>query len=233
MHLFYSPEITSNTFTLNQEESKHCLKVLRLNTGDVVHLTDGKGNLYQTTIIDANPKKCTLEIREVKKEYGKKDYKIHMAVAPTKNINRFEWFLEKATEIGIDKITPVICEHSERRIINPERLNKVIIAAMKQSFKAYLPVLNPAIFLKDFISEKNNSEKYIAYCSDNYRDNLKDLYNKQKDAVILIGPEGDFSEQEVSLAINYGFKPISLGAERLRTETAALVACHTVNLINL
>ncbi len=233
MHLFYSPEITSDTFTLSQEESKHCLKVLRLNTGDTVHLTDGKGNLYQTRIIDADTKKCSLEIQEIKEEYGKRKYKIHLAVAPTKNINRYEWFLEKATEIGIDEITPIICEHSERRVIKPERLNKVIIAAMKQSLKAYLPVLNPAMSFKDFAGKNFDSEKYIAYCSDKYRDNLKDLYKKQKDSVIMIGPEGDFSEQEINTTIKSGFKPVSLGPERLRTETAALVACHTVNLINL
>lgn len=233
MHLFYSREITSDTFTLSQEESKHCIKVLRLNSGDTVHLTDGKGNLYQTRIIDADVKKCTLEIQEVTKEYSKKDFKIHLAVAPTKNINRFEWFLEKATEIGINEITPIICEHSERRVIKPERLNKVIIAAMKQSLKAYLPVLNPAMSFKDFVSKKFDTERYIAYCSDRYRDNLKDLYKKQKDSVIMIGPEGDYSEQEINMATKSGFKPVSLGSERLRTETAALVACHTINLINL
>jgi len=233
MHLFHSPEISSDIFTLSPEESKHCIKVLRLDTGDHVHLTDGNGNLYKTRILDADVKKCILEIQEVTKEYNKKDFKIHMAIAPTKNIGRFEWFLEKATEIGIDEITPFICEHSERKVIKPERLNKVIIAAMKQSLKAYLPVLNPAISFKEFAAKNFDSERYIAYCSDKYRDNLKDVYKKQKNAVIMIGPEGDFSQVEIDFAIDTGFKPVSLGPERLRTETAALVACHTVNLINL
>ncbi len=233
MHLFYSLDISSDIYVLSAEESRHCIKVLRLKSGDVVHLSDGKGNLYKTKIKDVDVKKCSLEILEVTNEYGKKDYKIHIAVAPTKNINRFEWFLEKATEIGIDQITPLICEHSERRIIKPERLNRVIIAAMKQSLKAYLPMLNPPQSFANFIDQKFDSERYIAYSSKNYRNNLKDLYKKQKDAVIMIGPEGDFSNQEVGMAIQSGFKPISLGPARLRTETAALVTCHTINLINL
>ena len=233
MHLFYSLDISSDIYVLSAEESLHCIKVLRLKSRDVVHLSDGKGKLYKTKIKDVDVKKCSLEILDVTKEYGKKDYKVHIAVAPTKNINRFEWFLEKATEIGIDQITPLICEHSERRIIKPERLNRVIISAMKQSLKAYLPILNPPQSFADFIDQKFDSEKYIAYCSEDYRDNLKTLYQKQKDAVIMIGPEGDFSEQEISIAIKSGFKPVNLGLERLRTETAAVVACHTINLINL
>ncbi len=232
MQLFFAPDISSDKYILPEAESKHCIKVLRLKTGDAIHLTDGMGNLYETRIIDDNIKKCTLEIIRVQKEVGKRNYKIHIAVAPTKNISRFEWFLEKATEIGIDEITPVICEHSERKVIKTERLNKVITSAMKQSLKTYHPELNKAIKYKDFIKNDFKGNKFIAYCTDEYRDTLKDIYQKGTNALILIGPEGDFSEEEVKKAINIGYTPVSLGESRLRTETAALVACFTVNLMN-
>lgn len=230
MHLFYSPDIKSNQYTLPEEESKHCIKVLRLKKGDIIHLSDGIGNLFETVIAEDHPKRCLLEVINVLNEYGKKDFKVHMAVAPTKNINRFEWFLEKATEIGVDEITPLICEHSERKIIKPERLKKVITAAMKQSLKAYHPVLNETIIFKKLIKQYKNG--YIAYCSDEFRDHLKSVYQKGEDALILIGPEGDFSTQEVEMAIEAGFKPVSLGSSRLRTETAAIAACHIINLRN-
>jgi len=230
MHLFYTPDISSNQYTLPEPESKHCIKVLRLKKGDIIHLSDGNGNLFKTVISDDHPKRCMLEVINIQKDYRKRNYKIHMAVAPTKNINRYEWFLEKATEIGVDEITPLICEHSERRVIKPERLNKVITAAMKQSLKAYHPKLNNAIKFKEIL--KNKKSGYIAYCSDEYRDHLKTIYQKGEDALILIGPEGDFSKEEVDAAIEAGFKPVSLGMNRLRTETAALAACHIVNLRN-
>ncbi len=231
MLLFYSPEI-NDIFTLPQEESKHCIKVLRLKTGDIIHMTDGKGNLYKTRIIDDNVKRCTLEVTHTEHEYGKRNFRLHMAVAPTKNINRFEWFLEKATEIGVDEITPIICENSERRIVKTDRLNKIIIAAMKQSLKAYLPKLNEPTKLSDFINRKTENTKYIAYCSDHHRDLLKNISNQNEDVEILIGPEGDFSLKEVETAMDNNYKAISLGPSRLRTETAAVVACHTVNLLN-
>ena len=232
MYLFYNPDISSDKYILPEPESKHCIKVLRLKTGDTIHLTDGMGKLCETRIIDDNIKKCTLEIIRVQKEVGKRNYKIHIAVAPTKNISRFEWFLEKATEIGIDEITPVICEHSERKLIKTERLNKVITSAMKQSLKTYYPKLNKAIKYKDFIKNDFKGNKFIAYCTDEYRNTLKNIYQKGTDALILIGPEGDFSEEEIKKAINTGYTPVSLGESRLRTETAALVACFTVNLMN-
>lgn len=232
MQLFYSPDISDNLYTLSEEESKHCIRVLRLKTGDTVHLTDGKGNLFETRILNDHPKKCELAVIDIKKEVGKRDFNIHLAVAPTKNINRFEWFLEKATEIGIDEITPIICEHSERKEIKIERLNKVITAAMKQSLKAYHPVLKGAIKFKDFIKHDFQAKKFIAYCDENHMDHLKDFYKKEENALILIGPEGDFSPLEVELAMEAGFQPVSLGASRLRTETAAFVSCLTVNLMN-
>lgn len=231
MLLFYNPEI-NDVFTLPPDESKHCIRVLRLQSGDIIHMTDGKGNLYTTRIIDDNVKRCMLEVTETKIEYGKRNFRLHMAVAPTKNINRFEWFLEKATEFGIDEITPIICENSERRIIKTDRLNKIIISAMKQSLKAYLPKLNEAVKFSDFIKQETANSKFIAYCSENHRDLLKNVTDQNKDIEILIGPEGDFSNKEVEMALANGFKAVSLGQSRLRTETAAIAACHTVNLIN-
>jgi 16S rRNA (uracil1498-N3)-methyltransferase len=232
MHLFYSEEISGEIYTLPPEESKHCIRVLRLKKGDIIHLTDGKGNLYETKIIDDDLKYCTLKIMNTQHEFGRRKFSLHIAVAPIKNISRFEWFLEKATEIGIDVISPLICEHSERRVVPKERLNKLITAAMKQSLKAYHPILNEAVNFQNFVSQDIQEEKYIAYCSENYMDQLKQVYEPGKNALIMIGPEGDFSIKEIEMAVKAGFKPVSLGPDRLRTETAALVACHTVNLLN-
>ena len=231
MHLFYSPDINSDQYTLSSEESRHCIKVLRLKTGDTVHLTDGRGTLYETIITNDHPKKCGLQVvRQNFQQKGK--VKIHIAVAPTKNISRFEWFLEKATEIGISEITPLICENSERRVIKTGRLEKVIIAAMKQSLKVYLPQLNEARTFDDFIRQDQPLEKFIAYCSEDYREGLKNKAVRGKDSLVLVGPEGDFSPPEIKAALTRGFYPVSLGNSRLRTETAALVACHTLQLIN-
>jgi 16S rRNA (uracil1498-N3)-methyltransferase len=232
MQYFYIPDITSKIILLPPAESAHCIKVLRLTKGDTVNLTDGKGGLFKTVIQEDNSKKCKVEIVESQKESGRAGYRIHLAVAPTKNISRFEWFLEKATEIGIDEITPILCEHSERKIIKPERLNKVIIAAMKQSLKTFLPVLNPMTNYRAFINNSHNGDKFIAYCSDQFEAHLKEKYNKTQNVVVMIGPEGDFSPDEVKQAIENRFTPVSLGENRLRTETAAIVACHTINLVN-
>ena len=232
MFLFYHPEIITGTYTLPLDESKHCIKVLRLKQNDIVYVTDGMGSLHKMQIIEPHVKGCVLELISTEKEIGKRDFKIHLAVAPTKNINRFEWFLEKATEIGIDEITPVICENSERTVIKTERLVRIMISAMKQSLKSYLPVLNEALTLKNFISQQNEESKFIAYCSDEFRETLKDSYEKGTNSLVLIGPEGDFSKDEISLAFGQGYKPVSLGPGRLRTETAALAACMTINLIN-
>jgi 16S rRNA (uracil1498-N3)-methyltransferase len=182
--------------------------------------------------VDDNFKRCTLEITHTEHEFGKRDFSLHIAVAPTKNISRFEWFLEKATEIGVNEITPLICENSERKIIKTDRLNKVIVAAMKQSLKSYLPRLNEAVKFSDFIKQKSVYSRYIAYCSENHRDMLRDAAKQKRNIEILIGPEGDFSEREVEMAMGHNFQAVSLGHSRLRTETAAIVACHTVNLIN-
>ncbi len=232
MHLFYIPDITTDIQLLPPEESAHCIKVLRLKQGDIIYLTNGKGYLHKAEIVIDHPKKCIINIVETQQEVGKRDFNIHLAVAPTKNINRFEWFLEKSTEIGIGDITPLLCTHSERKIIKPERLNKVITAAMKQSLKAYHPKLNEMMSFEKFTQTTEADQKFIAYCSETYTHHLKDKYTKGKDVIVLIGPEGDFSPDEVETAINYGYEPIRLGPSRLRTETAAVVVCHTVNLVN-
>jgi len=232
MHLFYTPDISSDQHTLSEEESKHCIRVLRRKTGDIIQLTDGKGTLYHAELIADDPKKCKLKIIETTLEYGKQNFNIHLAVAPTKNIRRFEWFLEKATEIGIDEITPLICENSERRVMNKDRMQKILISALKQSLKAYLPILNEATDLNDFIQRDSSSNKYIAFIDDDVTQTLQGDYKKGEDVLILIGPEGDFTINEINLAKQHGFYPISLGKSRLRTETAAIVACHAIHVLN-
>jgi len=232
MHLFYTPDIESDIYSLNEEESLHCTRVLRLQKGDEVFLTNGKGNLYKAFITEENKKQCFVKIVETYHDYGKRNYRLHIAVAPTKNIDRIEWFLEKATEIGIDEITPIICEHSERRNVNMDRLNRVITSAMKQSLKAYHPILNSKKKFDEFIHSSAKGSKFIGYCNDETTVKLKDLYKRGNDAIILIGPEGDFSETEIRQAKENGYLLINMGKNRYRTETAALVACHTIYLMN-
>lgn len=243
MHLFYTPDIASNTYTLNEEESKHCVRVLRLNNGETIRLIDGKGGFFKAEITDANPKKCSVKIIESKLEFEKRNFNLHIAIAPTKNMDRLEWFLEKATEIGIDEVSLINCDNSERTIVKIERLNKVAISAMKQSLKAYLPLINELIDFKKIIASSKNfkGEKFIAHCHSplflklaktSVRLHLKSIYSKGKDVLVLIGPEGDFSLEEVKLAKDNDFIEISLGKSRLRTETAALYAVTTINILN-
>ncbi len=232
MQLFYVPDIVGAEVVLNETESKHAVKVLRLSEGDTVQIIDGKGGFYEAQISDAHPKRCKLSISKSTPNFGKKDFKLHIAIAPTKSIDRFEWFLEKCTEIGIDEITPVLCEHSERKTIKPERLEKILISAIKQSLKAYLPKLNQLTSLKEFISETSVTNKFIAHCYDSEKTHLKNEHLKNEDTLILIGPEGDFSSEEIEFATSHGFKEITLGTSRLRTETAGIVACQIVNLAN-
>ena len=231
MHLFYCSDISEGNYTLNEDESKHCIRVLRLKIGDIIHITDGVGNMHQTELIDDHPKRCTVKIIKTQQNYGKKSFTLHMAVAPTKNISRYEWFLEKATEIGIDSFSPIICEHSERKEVKINRLERVILSAVKQSLKAYFPKLNETQKFKDFIQQEFDGQKFIAYCEGEPQ-LLRNLYTSKKNALILIGPEGDFSPSEVEQAMSTGFIPVSLGESRLRTETAAIAACHTINLLN-
>ena len=232
MHVFYTPDINSNNYTLNEEESKHCSKVLRLGVGDVVHLIDGRGGLYKAQINEANKKHVQLLVIEHQQEYGKPNHHLHIAIAPTKNIDRLEWFLEKATEIGIDEITPIICDRSERKIIKEERLEKVITSAVKQSLTAYHPQLNKAISFADFITKNKETEKFIAHCMDGAKPYINQIVNIHQSYLILIGPEGDFTPAELNVALQNGYKPVTLGNTRLRTETAALAACFELNFIN-
>lgn len=232
MQLFYVPNVAESEIVLDETESKHAIRVLRLNTAGKVQVVDGKGGFYLAEITQPHPKKCKLSILESHKEFGKRRFNLHIAIAPTKNIDRFEWFLEKTTEIGIDEITPLLCEHSERKNIKPDRLEKIIVSAMKQSEKAYLPKLNPMAPFNDFIKLKGTSGKFIAHCNDGEKPHLKNEIKKEESVLILIGPEGDFSPEEVERGKTYGFREISLGPSRLRTETAGVVACHIVNLVN-
>jgi 16S rRNA (uracil1498-N3)-methyltransferase len=234
MQLFYTPDIEPNNkeYTLNEEESRHCVAVLRLGAGSQINLVDGRGGLYNATITVANPKKTSLKIVEVVTEFRKRKHFLHMAVAPTKNIERFEWFLEKATEIGVDEITPIICQRSERKEIKVERLNKVITSAIKQSHKAYHPKLNEAISYKRLLEKPTGGQKFIAHCEPGDKINLKSELVSGGEYLILIGPEGDFTIDEIGEALNNGFKALSLGESRLRTETAALEACFEINFLN-
>ena len=233
MHVFYTPDIDSSTYVLNEEESRHCMKVLRLVIGDVVHLIDGKGGLYEAEIISESKRNVTLQVLKTTTEYQKRRHHLHIAVAPTKNIDRLEWFLEKATEIGIDEITPLICDRSERKIVKEDRLNKVITSAVKQSLQAYHPVLNEATTFKDFISKQSATYKMIAHCVDGEpRQFISQVSHPDEKYLILIGPEGDFTPNEIQLALQNDFKPLTLGNTRLRTETAALAACFEVNYLN-
>lgn len=232
MQLFYVPDISNSDVFLNEAESKHAVKVLRLYNGNKVQLVDGKGGLYEAEVSDANPKKCRLAIINKQTYFKNKNFSLHIAIAPTKNIDRFEWFLEKATEIGIDEITPLLTEHSERKTIKTERLEKILISAMKQSLKIYLPVLNKITCFNDFVSTSDFKNKFIAHCGSGKKDHLKNIVKKGEDVLVIIGPEGDLSTEEVKYAKKYDFQEISLGNSRLRTETAGLIACNIVNLAN-
>lgn len=232
MQLFYVPDIPGAEVILDETESKHAIRVLRLEKGEKVNVVDGKGGFYVAEIAEANPKKCLLQILETKREFGKRNFHLHIAIAPTKNNDRFEWFLEKATEIGIGEITPLITERSERKTVNPERLEKILVSAMKQSLKAFLPKLcNPQSF-KELLKQPFDGKKFIAYIEEKQTVHLKNVVDKSDNVLVLIGPEGDFSPDEVKLALQNGFQPVSLGESRLRTETAGVVACHIVNLAN-
>lgn len=234
MQLFYHPEINQSTkeVRFDKKESGHIIKSLRKVTGDKLHITNGKGYLSEGDIINTNPNKCTIKI--VKTSFEKPlPYQLHIAVAPTKKNDRFEWFLEKATEIGITKITPIICDHSERRKVKLDRFERVLQSAMKQSLQCYLPQIEKPISFSDFLNQSDDNSKFIAHCEDHKKSFLKDLVKPKENITLLIGPEGDFSLDEIEKALAKDFKPVSLGNTRLRTETAAVVGCHTVALVNL
>jgi len=229
--IFYAPDILNNN-TLPEEESAHCIRVLRKKEGDHISITDGKGHFYNSIITEPHPKHCIVSISETIEQEKPWSNFIHIAFAPTKNLDRIEWFTEKATEIGIDRITPLLCRYSERKEMKLPRIEKILVSAMKQSQKAYLPVLDEMIKFSTFIKQPFDGQKFIAHCIPGEKYLLKNLYKPGDNVLILIGPEGDFSEQEVEEALKQGFQPISLGNSRLRTETAALVACNTVQVLN-
>lgn len=235
MQLFFHPSISeaSKEVIFDKEESRHISKVLRKQVGDLLQLTNGQGTFFEAALTSTNPKQCLATITNWEKQLPL-PYQLHLAVAPTKLNDRYEWFLEKATEIGVSEITPIICEHSERKVIKTERYEKIIQSAMKQSLKAYLPKLNAAISFKDFMRTEIPSEtiKCIAHCEETSKYSLKSQLQPGGSILILIGPEGDFSTSEITLAKSMGFLPVSLGRSRLRTETAAVVACHSVAFTN-
>ena len=232
MHLFYTPDIDhESTYTLSENESKHAVRVLRLKQNDTIRLIDGKGRFYEGNIINNSPKKCEVQIINSHEEINNKPF-LHVAIAPTKNNDRLEWFIEKCTEIGINKITPLLCSNSERKNIKTERLIKTAISAMKQSLKATLPHINELQHFNKLVTQPFNGKKYIAHCYNENQKHLKDCYEKGENTLILIGPEGDFNIEEIKLAINNDFEPVTFGSSRLRTETAGIVACTIFNLMN-
>ncbi|WP_298116953.1 16S rRNA (uracil(1498)-N(3))-methyltransferase [Flavobacterium sp.] len=233
MQLFYNQHIkdTDTFFVFDKEESKHIIKVLRKKESDILFVTNGLGFLFKTNISLASDSKCTVNVVSFEKQETPK-FNLHLAVAPTKMNERYEWFLEKVTEIGIQEITPIICEHSERKVIKIDRFQKIIESAMKQSLHYYMPKLNEPITFKDFIKKKIDGQKYIAHCEETDKKSLKSELKTNSDITILIGPEGDFSVKEIQLALDNNYNPVSLGNTRLRTETAAVVACHSVVYTN-
>jgi len=229
---FYSTQIYDDFIILPKDESLHALTVIRKNIGDKLLVVDGKGGLYETCIESDNIQSCRLNIVAVDKEFGHRNYSIHIAIAPTKSHDRVEWFVEKAVEIGAEEISFILTDHSERKNIKLNRINKRAISAMKQSLKAFLPKINDIVPLRDFMTKCNNNEKYIGYLNKGKNSHLMQFATAKSDYCMLIGPEGDFSSSEINESQKFGFKPVSLGNNRLRTETAGLAACHILNLVN-
>jgi 16S rRNA (uracil1498-N3)-methyltransferase len=233
MQVFYAPDISGEKYILDRNESKHIVRVLRMREGTTVNLIDGRGNLYKGIISNSDPAKCTIEIKSVVHDFEKRNYRLHIGISPLKNPERFEWFVEKAVEIGIDEITPLICRNTEKPGIKPERIRNLIISAMKQSLKAMEPHLNEPISCKDFLDKAHQGKLMMAHCySDVKRNRISDVYSRGENAVIMIGPEGDFTMEEIEKGLNRHFTPIHLGTSRLRTETAGTAACHSIYFIN-
>ncbi|KAB1071922.1 16S rRNA (uracil(1498)-N(3))-methyltransferase [Tamlana haliotis] len=233
MQLFYNPDISeiSTQLLFDKTESRHIVKVLRKTVGDTLHITNGKGWIFTAELVTPNINKCMANI--ISKEQQKpRNFNLHLAVAPTKMNDRYEWFLEKATEIGIESITPIICDHSERKVVKTDRFDRILQSAMKQSLNAYLPQLNAPVNFKDFIEQDFSGQLFIAHCEETQKKSLKQALAPKIDVTILIGPEGDFSPKEIDLALENKFIPVTLGTTRLRTETAAIVACHSVAFSN-
>lgn len=231
MNIFYAPEILSDN-TLPEEESFHCAKVLRMRHSDVIHIIDGKGNLYEALITLPDAKRTQFEVINIKEGLGKRPYTLHVAIAPTKNIDRFEWFVEKAVEIGVDTITPLLCRYSERKTIKSDRIKNIVLSATKQSLKAYLPKVNPMVDFALFAKQSTEEQRFIAHCYDMPKEHLFAACCANQNILVMIGPEGDFSEQEVALAQEHRFVSVTLSDSRLRTETAGVVAVDIVALKN-
>lgn len=236
MQLFYAPDIAPPLYMLSEEESKHCVRVLRMGCGDTLYITDGRGNLFCCRITDDNPKRCAVEVVSTQTEFEKLSYSLTMGVAPTKNSDRYEWFLEKATEIGVGCVIPLETDHSERRVFKPERGEKVITAALKQSLKAYRPVLQPLTSFREAVTGAGEGRKFIAHCgaahSSTGKSYLPSTLNPGEAVTVFVGPEGDFSPEEVAFALANGFEEITIGQQRLRTETAAIAAVVMVAVVN-
>ncbi len=233
MQIFYAPDISGDKYPLDENESKHIIRVLRMKKGTSVKLIDGRGNLYEGIIDNPDQKHCTISITGITRDFEKPNYNLHIAISPLKNPERFEWFIEKSVEIGVDEITPVICRNTEKHSIKKERINNLIISAMKQSLKATKTILNEPVTFNEFLNVKADGKFMIAHCNDSFkRQKLAEVYQKNEKAIILIGPEGDFSEEEIVKATDKGFVNIHLGSSRLRTETAGVAACHSIYFIN-
>lgn len=232
MNLFFTEAIADGYALLTEAESKHVIQVLRMQVGETIHFVDGKGGYYEGVIQEPHPKKCLLKIEKEEQAFGKRPYSLHLAVAPTKNIDRFEWVLEKATEFGIDRITPLLCDRSERKVTKWERSNRVIVSAMKQSLKAYMPILDEMTSFKNFMKQDLEGDKLIAHCENTPRAEINTIIKPQQKLIVLIGPEGDFTPTEITNAEANNFTSISLGPSRLRTETAAISACNSIYYIN-
>jgi len=232
MQIFLSNNLNEDLIRLNKDESRHCAKVLRMKERQQIGVVDGAGTFCIAELTDVNHESTFARVISRVENFGARPFRMHLAVAPTKQIDRFEWLLEKATECGVDEITPLICEKSERRVIKPERLEKILLSAMKQSMRAFLPKLNPAVKLKQFLNNPPDEISLIAHCGQWEKDNLQKAYTRGENLLILVGPEGDFSEQEIELALKQGCRAISMGQHRLRTETAALTLCIQANTMN-
>jgi 16S rRNA (uracil1498-N3)-methyltransferase len=233
VNLFYQPATKNGDLFLDVDESRHCVKILRKKNGDTIFITDGKGSLYEAEISNADERKCSFRIvKETQEE--RKCFSIHIAISPTKNTDRFEWFVEKAVEIGIDEITPLICHRTERQFLKRERLEKLAISAMKQSLKYTLPTIHEPIAFDHFLRQipASATSRFIAFVDQSNPSHLQKLAKSCQHSVVMIGPEGDFTEAELTMAINAGFTKVSLGKSRLRTETAGIAACHILNLLN-
>lgn len=232
MQVFYAPNCQSGFFPLQEEESKHIVRVLRMKQGDPVFVIDGKGKLFEGIVFEPHPKHCILQLNKVHENFEQRNYQLHIAISPLKSVDRFEWFVEKAVEIGIDTITPLMCSRTEKKNVNTERLNRIAESAMKQSLKAYHPEIKEITSFEKFIKENIVTAKGIAYCSEGEKKFIGEAFLKEGSALILIGPEGDFTDDEVKHALENGYKGISLGKSRLRTETAGVVACNAISFIN-